>query len=105
MINATDQYGRTALILAARYGHTTTAEKLIQAKANVNHTNNDGGWTALHRAAWNGHAAVADLLLKANANPAAVDNNGRTTAQHAEQEGHPELAQRLRQAAASAAEK
>ena len=57
MINATNMYGTTALIWAAIKGHTTTAEKLIQAKANVNHANNDG-WTALHWAAYNGHMAM-----------------------------------------------
>ena len=105
MINATDQGGWTALIWAAYKGHTTTAEKLIQAKANVHHAANNDGFTALHCAAYYGHAAVADLLPKANANPAAVDNYGRTPAQRVVQGGHTELAQRLRQAEASAAEK
>ena len=104
MRNATEQGGWTALILAALQGHTTMAEKLIQAKPNVNHANNNRGGTALHWAAYNGHDAVADLLLKANANPTAVDNDGHTPAQSAEQCGHHELAQRLRQAAGSAAE-
>ena len=56
------------------------------------------GRTALHFAAFNGKAQVVDLLLQARASPTAVDKNGRTPAQWAEQDGHPDLAARLRQA-------
>ena len=41
---------------------------------------------------------MADLLLGAGANPKAADKYGKTPAQYAEQQGHRELAERLRQA-------
>ena len=55
-------------------------------------------WTALHFAAANGKAQVVDLLLQAKASPTAVDKDGDTPAQMAEQQGHADLAARLRQA-------
>ncbi len=97
--------GWTALIWALANGHATSATQLIQAKANVNAANNDYGETALHHAANHGRTAVAELLLEAKADPTAVNKSGETPAQLAEQYGYPELAQRLHQAAASAAKK
>ena len=77
------------------------ATLLIKAKSNVHAVKN--GYTPLHWAALNGHAVVADLLLGANASPTAVDKYGKTPAQLAEQRGHRELAERLRQAESRAA--
>ena len=74
------------------------ASQLLQANANVHAVDNNIGRTALHFAAWNGRARVADVLLQANASTTAVDKNGRTPVQLAEQYGHGELAERLRQA-------
>ena len=45
-----------------------------------------------------GRARVADVLLQANASTTAVDKAGDTPVQDAEQTGHGELAERLRQA-------
>ena len=59
---------------------------------------NDGGSTPLHWAAFYGESSIANLLLQANASPTAVNKNGRTPVQYAEQTGHGELAERLRQA-------
>ena len=94
-----DNYGgSTALHLAAWQGKDAVATQLVNANANVNAVDNYTGDTPLHRAAANGHAIVADLLLGAGANPKAADKFGNTPEQDAEQGGHRELAERLRQA-------
>ena len=74
------------------------ASQLLQANANVHAVDNYYGNTALHYAAGKGRARVADVLLQANASTTAVDQDGRTPVQYAEQYGHGELAERLRQA-------
>ena len=80
------------------------ATKLLQAKAGVDAANING-YTPLHRAAANGHAAVAGLLLDANASPTAVTKYDDTPADLAKQNGHPELAKRLRECQPGAASK
>ena len=95
--------GYTALHWAAREGKDAVATQLVKANVNVNAVTNNSGSTPLHMAAAYGHAIVADLLLGAGANPKAVNKLGRTPAQWAEQQGHRELAERLRQAESRAA--
>eukprot|EP01047_Picozoa_sp_COSAG01_P037452 COSAG01_NODE_2976_length_6765_cov_22.300480_5_plen_143_part_00 len=64
------------------------------------------GYTALHYAADGGHAAVCTVLLQRGANRKAVvtgsGEKGKTAAALAEQEGHPAVAQLLREAPAAA---
>ena len=82
--------------MAASNGdYDAVVSQLLPANANVHAVKNDG-WTALHIAAGNGRARVADVLLQANAST--TTKNGRTPVQLAEQYGHGELAERLRQA-------
>ena len=95
----------TALNFAAGQGKDAVATQLVNANANVNAVNNNNGDTPLHWAAYNGHAIVADLLLGAGANPKAASKYGMTPAQYAEQTGHRELAERLRQSESRVASK
>ena len=61
-VNAADNNGWTALILAARNGHLAVAELLLQQQnVEVNAADNDG-WTALHLAALNGNNDVLNSL-------------------------------------------
>ena len=46
MVNQTDADGTNALMYAARYGNALAIAPLLQAKANINATNQNG-WTAL----------------------------------------------------------
>ena len=93
-----DNNNYTALHLAAEACKDAVATQRVNANANVNAVDNNNGDTPLHYSAFYGHAIVADLLLGAGANPKAANKYGITPAQYAEQRGHRELAERLRQA-------
>ena len=92
-----DGYGYTALHWASEKGKDAVATQFVKANANVNAVTNSV-YTPLHLAAICGNAIVADLLLGTRANPKAANKIGETPAQYAEQQGHRELEERLRQA-------
>lgn len=62
-VNAKYNDGWTALMWAAKRGHTETAELLLKHGADVNAKENKG-WTALMFAAWNGYTETAELLRR-----------------------------------------
>lgn len=69
------QYGESALMLAARPGHTAVVRRLIAAGSNVNlRGEGEEGWTALHMAASSGHLGVVNELLRAGANANALND-------------------------------
>ncbi|CAM6092751.1 unnamed protein product [Calypogeia fissa] len=61
-LDAQDELGRTALIIAAQQGLPRVTQMLQEAGANVLLCAL-GGYTALHVAAWYGHVEVVNLLL------------------------------------------
>ena len=61
-IEAKNNYGNTALILAARYGHDKVVTLLLAGGADIEDKNGSGD-TALILAAYNGHDKVVTLLL------------------------------------------
>lgn len=66
-VNRKDQnYGSTALHLAARRGLMGAVKKLIEAEADVN-AQDDYGDTPLHDACWKGQAGIVSLLLEHDA--------------------------------------
>lgn len=67
----------TPLHIAASYGHTPSAELLIEHGADVNGQDHHGH-TPLHTAASDGQAEMASLLLSHGADPTARDRKGRT---------------------------
>ncbi|KKP29140.1 MAG: hypothetical protein UR12_C0014G0004 [candidate division TM6 bacterium GW2011_GWF2_30_66] len=81
-IDKFDQYGYTALMIAAQNGETSSVDLMIKNGANVNLTaNNDIGDSALHTALWNMSPKVIgtiDLLLKNNSNPLLKNKQKRT---------------------------
>ena len=93
-LEARDDDGDTALIEAAMYGHTATAEALLAAGAESEARDNHG-YTALHWAAWKGHTATAQALLAAGAEIEARDNVGQTALHRAAWSGHTTTAQAL----------
>lgn len=67
-VNGTDQYGRTALIIAARYGRLETVLFLLSEGANPNAESIMNKWkTPLIAANLRGHGEVADTLVRAGA--------------------------------------
>jgi len=76
-VHARDEYGQTALILAAGNGHTATVERLLAAGADVN-ARDQNGQTALMFAEGRGHTEMVERLLAAGADVNARDRNGRT---------------------------
>ena len=67
-VNLRAEDGSTALLWAAHWNDTATADLLIRARADANLAN-DFGMTPLSRACTNGNAALVELLLNAGANP------------------------------------
>jgi ankyrin repeat protein len=76
-VNVRAQDGSTALLWAAHWNDTATAELLIRARADANLAN-DLGMTPLSRACTNANAALVDLLLGAGANPNTAIATGET---------------------------
>ena len=66
IINSKDRHGQTALMLAAKGGHTSLVEFLIAAGAELNHTAKFN-LSALMLAVINNHADVARFLVDAGA--------------------------------------
>lgn len=80
---------------AAEHGDVEAIQKLLQAGANVKHTD-WAGYTALHRAAFNGHADCCEVLIKAGALINAQDAvGGRTPLHQAATRNHKAVAKKL----------
>lgn len=72
-----DKRGITALQRAAANGNCLLIKKLLQAKAFINSSDNDG-WTALHHALAEGHGDAGILLVNLGADVSKVDKNDET---------------------------
>lgn len=70
-------FGSVPISVAAVYGQLGATKALIDAGANVNARNKDGG-TALHGAAFLGHADILELLLGAGADFGQKNKRGET---------------------------
>jgi ankyrin repeat protein len=68
----------TPLQSAAAARQTKIARRLIEAGADVNVREGQGGFTPLHAAAQNGDAELVRLLLEHGADPDAASDDGRT---------------------------
>ena len=80
-INEKDPFGGSSpLISAALFGKTEEARILIDAGADINFQNNDGG-TALHTAAFFGRPEIVRLLLEKNADRTIINKFGATAYQ------------------------
>jgi ankyrin repeat protein len=83
-VNARNQYGESALMMAAIRGHRSVVEYLLGSGAEVN----PPGWTPLMFAAVKGHDEIARMLLDKGANVNASSENGTTALMLAAKEGN-----------------
>ena len=88
-VDAVDEYGDTALMIAAWNGHTAIVNTLAGTHgANVD-ARDRYGWTALMRAANNGHTDVVTALAGTHgADVEAVNSDGKTALMFAARDGH-----------------
>ena len=94
-LNAIDQDGRTALMLAGYNGHTEIVRLLLDGGARVN-IRDGSGRTALLFASTGPFPKTVELLLERKADPNIVDNQERFSAlMHAAAEGHIEVVKTL----------
>lgn len=85
---------------AAAGRHIEVCRVLLSAGADVNATQH-GGFTPLHESAQHGDVEMSELFLSAGADTAATSDAAETPAQIAAAAGHADLADRLREVAAS----
>lgn len=97
-VNALNPYGGTAIMFAARAGHTEIAKLLIEAKANLNIQGRYAGTTALMWAAQYGSTDIVKLLIEAKANINLKNNSGQTALTLANENGNAEIASLLKAA-------
>lgn len=71
-----------AFLAAAQFGTLVRVRRLLELKADVRATDNEG-WTALHWAAHEGHFEVCSFLLQSGADPSAANAAGQTALQTA----------------------
>jgi hypothetical protein len=93
-MSSTNQYGQTALLLAAEYGHAAVVSTLLIAGADISATSRLGQ-TALLLAAENGETAVVSALLTAGADVNAADQWGNTALTSAARWGHTDTVSTL----------
>lgn len=95
----TNDFANQALHAAAAGRHLEVCRVLVAAGADVNATQH-GGYTPLHEAAQHGDVEMVELFLSAGADPSLRVAEG-TPADLAEAAGHPDVARRLREVAAT----
>lgn len=95
---------RSPLMLAARLGHLSVVDVLLQARANIELADNQYGCRALHHAAIGGQVEVVKRLLAGGAKVNATDRQGATPLKLAERKEYTEVAQLLAQAEVELAE-
>ncbi|HHE6471159.1 TPA: ankyrin repeat domain-containing protein [Providencia rettgeri] len=81
-LNAQDEHGYTAVILAAYHGHLATVEKLLNAGADPCLRDKRGN-TALMGAIFKGELKIAHRLITTKCNPDTRNNAGQTAAMYA----------------------
>ncbi|MFC0205451.1 ankyrin repeat domain-containing protein [Novosphingobium soli] len=77
-IEAQDQRGYSALVLASYNGHESTTSLLLELGARPDGTPDRQGNTALMGVAFKGYRSIARLLLAAGADPEACNAGGQT---------------------------
>ncbi|ORX45422.1 hypothetical protein BCR36DRAFT_585736 [Piromyces finnis] len=95
-INAKDNIGNNALMIASKNGFLNLVEYLIANGAFINEKNNEGR-TALMYAATNGYVNTVKYLIEHGANIESTDKDGNNALMLAVREGHFETVQYLKE--------
>ena len=93
-----DDYGNTALHLAAEKGLRGVCKVLLDAGADINQRNSSVGWAAVHYAAYEGHADVLRMLIAHGARADIVDKAGDTAEAYAREWDNEECLRVLQEA-------
>lgn len=93
--------GTGALVAAAEIGNIDAVQLLLEEPdVHIDETEDygtdEGGVTALYKAAAEGHDKIVDMLLEKGANRRFTDPTGKSVAVVAEENGHEEIARRVR---------
>ncbi|HUV08285.1 MAG TPA: ankyrin repeat domain-containing protein [Spirochaetia bacterium] len=98
-VNHVDEYGRTALMIAAP-GDSSMVELLLKAGARVDMKDEDGRTALMHAVTEPENSAAVEALLKAHPDLTLKDKEGKTALELAREEGFPSAASRLEKAGA-----
>lgn len=98
-VNAVDELGNTALLMAAREGDLETARALLRAGADVD--GRGGSLTPLGQAALRGHTHMVRLLLRSGAQVDATGVNEQSPLMNAVKLNHPGVVALLLKAGAN----
>ncbi len=98
-VDKRDNFGRTALIVAASTGRKSTVLLLLERKAEVD-TKVSAGYTALMEASRRGYLPIVRILLQHKANINLQNAYGRTAIMEAISEGYTPVVQELLKAGA-----
>ncbi|WP_462322578.1 ankyrin repeat domain-containing protein, partial [Halochromatium sp.] len=90
-VDAVDQGGYTALLLAASNNHTAVMAQLLAQGAMIDAKEQTQGYTPLIWAAHRGHRQAVELLLAQGADTTLPDFEGKTAADHAREQGYAEI--------------
>ena len=87
-INQQDEYGQTALSVAARWGNTSLVDYLLSLSiVDIDAGVSSTCGTALHAASWAGHQTCVEKITNAGANISATDAIGRSPLHLASENG------------------
>ena len=96
-VNAKDNDGSSALMIASEKADPAMARLLLENGADVNAHNVDGH-TALMFAAYKGNSLIAELLIKNKADVHARDKDGWTALRYASVQGRNDIVTLLKEA-------
>jgi ankyrin repeat protein len=86
---------------SAAAGHQPEICRMLLAAGADPDARQAGGFTPLHEAAQNGDPEMVELFLSAGADPGATTDDGKTPIEIADEAGHADVAQRIREVAAT----
>ena len=99
-VNSRGAAGITPLMTASGFGNIEAMKLLLSKGADPN-AKTPGNYTALMQAAMVGKTEALKVLLDAGADPTVTDTGGRTAAKYAEEHGHKDIVDLLKQRTAA----